>query len=144
MGARGKQSSADLSVVREDSGGTLSRIPDPPAHLGETAAAIWRSCVGTKPSDWFGDDALPILEAYCQHCASAQFLSDQVARFEASGSAVDHLEDYNKLLAARDRETRAAEAKARSLRLTNQAKWQPATAARKANQTSESKRPWET
>ena len=142
MGKRGPQS-GHLQPVRDDDSAALSRLPDPPQHLSPVAANIWRSCVGTKPRDWFGDDALPLLEAYCQHCASAQFLSERISAFEWSGEAVNELDDYNKLLAARDRETRAAEAKARSLRLTNQAKWQPATAARKASQTGQSKRPWE-
>jgi hypothetical protein len=142
MGKRGPGANK-LQVVREDESASLSRLPGPPDRLSPRAAEIWRSCVGTKPSDWFSDDALPLLESYCRHCASAEYLSDRIAAYEESGEAINELDDFNKLLAAREREYRAAEAKARSLRLTNQSKWQPATAARKASGAGQSKRPWE-
>lgn len=143
MGKRGPNA-GKLSVVGEEESARLSRLPDPPQRLSPRAAEIWRACVGTKPSDWFSDDALPLLESYCRHCASAEFLSNRIEAYEASDDAMHELDDYNKMLAAREREYRAAEAKARSLRLTNQAKWQPATAARKASGATQGKRPWDT
>ena len=136
-----RQKGASLEVVREDS--NLSRLPEPPRHLSPQQQNLWREVVNTKPADWFTADTFPILEAYVQHCTSAQALSDRISRMEYEGTAFVEMDEYEKLLKMRDRETKAAEARARAMRLTHQARWQPATAARKSEDSSGSKRPWE-
>ena len=138
---RGRQSAAALAVVREDT--NLSRLPEPPSHLSPMQSQLWRIVVGTKPADWFTEDTHPILEAYCQHAASAQCLSEKISALEYSGEAFSEIEEYERLLKMRDRETKAAEARARSMRLTHQARWQPATAAAKSKDGGAQKRPWE-
>lgn len=139
---RGPKQAGKLQVVRE--GGNLSRLPDPPDHLSPQQGDLWRAVVHTKPADWFTEDTWPLLEAYVQHATSAQQLSERISALEYSGEAFTELDEYDRLLRMRDRETKAADGKARSMRLTHQARWQPATAARKSEDATSKKRPWET
>jgi len=62
MGARGKPSKAELSVVVLD---PTQRQP-PPETLDVVEAGIWASIMDSLPSDWFRPSDWPLLAAYCQ------------------------------------------------------------------------------
>lgn len=118
--------------------------PKAPSYLSKKQRELWNSIVASKPADWFTPDSLPILEAYVEHATSASAISKRIAQLEASGKCWNgSAAEYHKLLDLRLQETKAAEARARSLRLTHQARWQPASAARKASQAPVGTRPWE-
>ena len=39
--------------------------PEPPANMGEAAAAVWRSVVGAMRSRWFTGENRDLLVRYC-------------------------------------------------------------------------------
>lgn len=118
--------------------------PKAPTYLSKHQRELWDRIIASKPADWFTADSLPILEAYIEHATSASAISKRIAQLEASGKCWNgSAAEYHKLLDLRLQETKAAEARARSLRLTHQARWQPASAARKAQQAPTGSRPWD-
>ena len=139
MAKRGKKSAASLAVVQVLPG----QRPEPPAELTEAQASVWRAVVQTKPADWFTDDTFPLLAAYCRHVVAARALSEAVDRFDMSLLAdEEHIKHYDKLLAMRERETRAVLALARSMRLTQQSRYDAKRASTAATQT-QARKPWE-
>lgn len=74
MDGPGRPSAASLAVA---SVGALPERPDPPSHLTDDEAAVWRDVVATKPADWFMRDSQPVLCAYCQAVVMHRVLSKQ-------------------------------------------------------------------
>jgi hypothetical protein len=58
---------------------------DPPAHLGDDAAEIWRATVNSLPADWFSAGTLPLLEAFCGLSVSQQLTLRALQLVERSG-----------------------------------------------------------
>jgi phage terminase small subunit len=83
MGTRGRKSSAELATV-SPAGISLTRRPEPPAHLGDDAAEIWRATVNSLPADWFSPGTLPLLEAFCGLSVSQQLTLRALQRAERS------------------------------------------------------------
>lgn len=130
MKQRGKKSSAALATVVVDVGRQMPRKP--PAELTDAQAAVWRQAVSGMAGDWLAPGAEPILVEYCRHVCRARLLEAQVSRFEVDWMRVDGgLERFDRLLQMAQRETSAAIACARALRLTPQSLMHPRTAARK-------------
>lgn len=139
MAKRGKKSAASLAVVPVVPG----KRPEPPAELTEAQAEVWRAVVQTKPADWFTDDSHPLLVAYCKHVVTARQLGAAIDAFNTALLTDDeHVKRYDKLLAMRERETRAITALARSMRLTQQARYDAKRANTAASQT-QARKPWE-
>src|SRR5690348_11664051 len=116
MGTRGRTSSAALSVV---AGTAIDGRPQAPADLTEFQRDVWNRTVGNEAADVFRTAALQqLLKEYCRHVESAHRVSALIALVEKPGAAVD-LDEYEKLLRMRDRETKALADKATKLRLTN-------------------------
>lgn len=140
MAQRGRKSAAALSVVSSIPG---SR-PEPPAELTEEQAEVWRSVVQTKPAEWFTDDSHPLLVAYCKHVTTARVLSQQIDRFEPEWLKEDDGPDrYKRLLDMREKETRAVTSLARSMRLTQQSRYDTSKAGRHAAKETAAKKPWQ-
>lgn len=78
----GRTSAADLSVVRI----TAADRPKPPDHMTDEQKVLWESITATKPADWFTDDTLPLLEAYCEAWLAHRQAS-LALRSESVGSA---------------------------------------------------------
>lgn len=122
----GKRSAASLEVapVAVFSPGR----PPAPAELSEAERAHWRAITGAMPSDYFRREHLPQLADYCRHLARGE-------RFDRMIDATDDqtpVADLDRLCRMRERETRAALALARSLRLTMTAQMRPETAGRRS------------
>lgn len=117
MTQRGRQSAASLSVAQNQSVAELKK-PEPPEHLTEEQAEIWRSVVEPLRYDWFTKETLGQLENYCRHMADARRLSIWIDQLWELGKP--ELKEYDDLLKSRERETRAANALARSMRITQQ------------------------
>ncbi|MEQ9464277.1 MAG: hypothetical protein RJQ10_11510 [Haliea sp.] len=125
MGTRGKQSSAALSVAP-----LSERRPGPPETLTEAQAAIWKRIVGVYPADYFRPDSFDILAAYCRHVDAAAILNHEIDRYTSDWLTEDDgLKRYKTLLECRDRESRAAMALARSMRITHQSRYTEKAAA---------------
>ncbi len=115
----------------------------PPVHISEAERAVWLQLVNDQPADAFTPAHQPLLELYCRHVTNARVLADEVATFDRAWLAdEDGLKRYDRLLAMSERETRAATAVARSLRITRQS-LDHATVARKVVAMPRTNKPWE-
>lgn len=137
----GRKSAASLAAVPVP----LSvRRPPPPVTLGEAEATIWRDIVGAMPADWFSRESYPTLTGLCRHTARADMLADLLKDFTPEWVKVEGgLQRLDKLLAMGARETTAATACARALRLTQQARILPRGAGRAMANHTPGPRPWD-
>lgn len=137
----GRKSAAALSVVS----GVIDGRPKAPDDLNEKQAEVWERTVANEAADTFKTAALQqLLKEYCRHVSSALKLSTMVEAMEALPTmGPDDLKDYDKLLAMRDRETKAITSTATKLRLTNQSRYQPSTAAVAAKRAGSEMKPWQ-
>ena len=135
MGARGKQSSASLSVISADGLSAIER-PKPPGELTPEQSAIWREVVNSMPADWFPRETLGLLSQYCRHAVSARRVAQLIASAE-SDSDFD-VEGYDRLLKMQEREGRAMSSLATRMRITQQATYDKTR--KKPKQVS---KPWE-
>jgi hypothetical protein len=117
LGARGRHSSAELSVV---AGGVVSAIERPaaPGELTDEQQAEWRSIVGRMPADWFPRETWALLAQYCRHVVAAKRIGQLIEQAEAD--AAFDLDAYDKLLKMQEREGRAMSSLATRMRLTQQ------------------------
>jgi hypothetical protein len=138
---RGRQSASDLTLVIDAS----RRQPlATPSELSDAQAQVWRDVVGSLPGDWISRASAPILIAYCRHVCRARLLESLIAHFEAEWTGIDGgLERLGALLAMAERETRAATACARALRLTPSTQMHPRTAGRALVNLPAGPRPWD-
>jgi hypothetical protein len=137
---RGRRSANDLGTVIIDASRTTP--PSPPAELTDAQAAVWRDTV--IAANWLSRAAHPILIAYCRHVCRARLLEMQIAKFEMRWTrAHGGLERLDRLLAMAERETRAATACARALRITPQAQMHPRTAGRAVENLPNGPMPWD-
>lgn len=138
----GRKSAASLAVVPVP----LSvRRPPPPEGIGEAESVIWRDVVGAMPADWFTRESYPTLTALCRHTARADMLAGLLKDFTPEWVKVEGgLQRLDKLLAMGARETTAATACARALRLTKQARILPRGAGRAMANNPAGSRPWDT
>lgn len=140
MKQRGRNTAGGLKVV--DTVEVCPRLA-PPAELSEYEASVWHSVVNTKPAEWFQADTRQLLIAYCKHCSTALVLDSQLDEFKPQWLAdSDGLDRYRKLTDMREKQTRAINALSRSMRLTQQARYDTQKAA-VADRKASGKKPWE-
>ena len=138
MGQRGKKSAASLSVVKPSSITAVAR-PDAPHDLAEDEAQVWLSVVNRMPADWFPTETHGLLDAYCRHAASVKHISELVDDLRnGKHQSEQWLQDYNKLMTMRERESRAMSALATRMRISQQAQYN-----HKKTTGSSVKKPWE-
>ena len=135
MGDRGRTSGAELSVVGPNGIETVRR-PEPLSELSDEQAVEWRAIVNRMPADWFPRETWSMLVQLCRHIVRARRLDQLLAAHEAAES-VD-IDEYDKLLKMQERESRAIMALSRSMRLTQQATYDPER--RKSKPT---RKPWD-
>ena len=139
MGARGRQSKAELAVIVKPE----FRRPPPPEGMPEDEAAIWRRTVAGESPDFFtGAVAKDNLALYCSSMAEADRLTKTIREFETKWlKSGDGIKRYALLTRQRDLHVNAAIKCARTLRLTNQSRYRAEQAATKAKK--HHKMPWE-
>lgn len=135
MAQRGRKSAAAEEATVTPIAG---RKPSPPEDLNDFQKQLWRDIVETKPADWFRKDTYPLLRSYCKHAWQASEIDAMLEELFASEGGRDGIPE---LLKARERESRAMMALARSMRITQQSQYDPKTAHRHKGPTS--KMPWE-
>lgn len=135
-----RKSAAALSVVV----GKIDGRPRPPSDLTDAQREVWERTVANEAATFFSTAALQqLLKEYCRHVVSAAKLARMIEQVEGIQSFdEDTIKAYDKLLLMRDRETKALGDKATKLRLTNQARYTPQSAATASKKTAERK-PWE-
>src|SRR5262245_58276345 len=120
MAKRGRKSAAELVMTDTLVVDVTRGMPSPaPPELTDAQAAVWRDAVASMPSRWLQRGAYPILVALCRHTCRGRLLEQQIARFKMEWlKAEGGLERLDRLLHMAERETKAAIACARALRLT--------------------------
>lgn len=104
----------------------------PSDHLTAEQAEIWRQTVHARSPDYFSQDSVPLLEEFCRVVVACRVLAAKVDAALSSGRP----EDSRALFEMRDRESKRLTSIATKLRITNQSRYTPlsaATAARKGN-----------
>lgn len=138
MGARGKASDAELSVVVVD---PTERRP-PPATLDTEEATIWKSIMDSLPADWFRPSDWPILAAYCQTAAQYEKATKELRGASLTLVADNGREYRNPLLSIQHTAALRLAALAVKLRLCPSSRMrQDATAARGKQQPAS--KPWQ-
>jgi len=143
MRQRGRKTTTGVDP-RVIEGGFAQRA-DPPDDLVPEAAAIWRLIVSSEPPDLISTAATrDLLKDYCRHRATADKVSAIIDLFQADWlKSKDGVKRYSDLCKVRDAEGRAAADKATKLRLTNQSRWHPTTAARASANMLKGPMPWD-
>ena len=101
---------------------------------------MWSEIVDSKPADWFDLDSVPVLKEYIRAALTCDSLAGVVE--EALAECGDARE-LKTILDMRDKEARRVASLATKLRLTQQSRYTPQSAAT-ANRKAGGKRPWQT
>jgi hypothetical protein len=140
---RGRVSEAEKNVNVIE--GLFGDRPAPPDDLNVTQAEIWRTIVASEPAEFFNTATLKsMLADVCRHRETASKLSAVIDSFQAEWLKVgEGAKRYASLLKMRDLEIRAAASLATKLRLTNQSRYIPQSAARMSRDAVKGTKPWE-
>lgn len=101
--------------------------PTPPA-LAERQAELWRQIVRSKPVSWWDAGSLPLLRALVCHIDTFELVQRHFAAIGPPGNP-DALEQLERLTRLRERESKNMSALAAKLRLTQQSRYTPQSAA---------------
>jgi hypothetical protein len=139
---RGRKSIQERLTVVE---GAFGNRPEPPGDLTERQQEIWREVVASEPATFFNTAALRgLLADYCRHRESSEGISTIIGQFKPEWlKSADGAKRYQSLLRMRELETRVAANLAGKLRLTNQSRYRPDTAATSARNMIQAPKPWE-
>lgn len=144
MAQRGRKSAAAIAVAAQVGPVVHEQRITPSLHLSDAEQVVWARLVNDQPAKAFTETHRDMLEMYCQHTVQAQVLADEIQNFKREWlSTDDGLKRYDRLLAMREREVRAASSLATRLRITRQATTDPKTVGRANAGVGRSRKPWE-
>lgn len=129
MAKPGRTSGAELAVQNHQVE-KLDR-PTPLTGLTTDQGDLWIDIVSDLPADWFPQHTHEILGQYCRHCISVRKLDQLISKMENDESF--DVDEYDKLLKMRERESRAASSHATRLRLTPQATYDKSKKKQQSN-----------
>lgn len=136
MGARGRNSKNELSVVSDQTIELVKRPPPPELLLPEQRLE-WERIVGIMPADWFRPETYPLLVQRCRHVDTSNKVAQMIWDLESNADEF-HIDKYDKLLRMQDRESARMVNLDTKLRLTLQS-----TRTAKDKKGDHSKKPWE-
>ncbi len=126
MKQQGRKSVAQLAVVKPD---TKSR-PAPPKELNDDEMVLWNRVTASKSVDFFDDGVVPLLTEYCRLKTQVDLVSKEINVYDPAWLETDKgVARYKNLTTIRDQAQGRMLALARAMRLTNQSRYQPVTAA---------------
>lgn len=105
MGARGRKSSAALTIVQRAAEIMVVKRAEPPECLSDEEAAEWREVVGTFPAEHFHRAIHPLLEAYCSHAVARRRIEQLIRNLEEGDEWTPN--KYSYLREMHDRESRS-------------------------------------
>ena len=117
MGARGKKSSAALSVIGVTKTGKMDR-PLAPVELTDEQTEEWNCIVDRMAADWFTRETHALLAQYCRHIIRARRMAQLIDAAEKEED-VD-VKTYRDLLKSEEEQSRAISSLATKMRLTQQ------------------------
>jgi len=130
-----------MSVVRV----TAMDRPRPPKGMTKAQRDLWNSITATKPADWFTDDTLPLLAAYCDAWHVHQLVSKVLRRrTEAHLVDPDERREFAKLEGVQRGAASSLASLASKMRLSQSARYGHRAANTKHERTLQgSKKPWQ-
>jgi len=144
MGTRGRKSKSELATLVQVVPVLVQQRLQPPLHINDAMRQVWVEAVNDQPADAFSDVHIPLLEMYCGHVVKARLVNQEIENFDLEWLRDDDgLKRYDRLTAIAERESRAASALARSLRITRQATVHPVTAGRANARMAKGAKPWQ-
>ncbi len=141
MGARGRKSAAELATIT-GTGIAVTRRPEPPAHLGDDAAEIWRSITNSLPADWFSAGTLPLLEALCGLTVSQRNTIRALQRIEREDDDFER-DEWERVLKQLGEVSGRIATLATRMRLTPQSRYGARGADTAARSVGDGPKPWE-
>ncbi len=141
MGARGRKSAAELATITS-TGIAVTRRPEPPAHLGDDAAEIWRSITNSLPADWFSAGTLPLLEALCGLTVSQRNTIRALQRIEREDDDFER-DEWERVLKQLGEVSGRIATLATRMRLTPQSRYGARGADTAARSVGDVPKPWE-
>ena len=142
MARSGRPSLASRVTTPVTSLMTNERLSPPPT-LTQAELSIWNQVVADQPATAFTKVHEEALYAYCRHSVYAHILSEKITNFDMSLLVdMDGIKMYDRLLVMHDRETKAIQLHARSLRITKQSIDQQ-TVARALLNDKKGRKPWD-
>ena len=140
MAQKGRKSTAGLSIVTPV---TLQR-PPPPDELNEKERAMWVDITNSKAVEYFDAGTVVMLAEYCRLKTTIEVMAVQINLFDPEWLASDDgVKRYRALTNIRDQAQGRLVTLARSLRLTNQSRFQPTSAATRSSPGKANNRLWE-
>lgn len=140
MNKRGRKSAASMALAPVQ---TMSRRPDAPLCLNDRATDEWFRVVNRMPSDWFTDETLSLLQAYCEHVAEGEAIQIMIEKVRPLAMRNDEsYKRYRDLLRDKELQTRAALSCATKMRMTQQSSYTDKSSATAKNK-SVTLKPWE-
>ena len=136
-----RKSQAALSVVPPTK---IDGRPKAPAEFSDAQKEIWDRIVANEHHETFKTASLQmLLKELVRHATSADRLTKLIEEVEKKTEFDSKdLEDLERLIRMRARETSAMADKATKLRLTNQSRYNTRTAGSRAKQAAEPRKPW--
>ena len=116
MAQRGRKSAGDLAAVS-----SIPERPKPPRELTRDQNKVWLRVVSALPIDWFGSETHDTLKQFCVHVVDAEKIRKWIDDLDAEAT----YKDFDNLLKMQERESRAMNALARSMRMTQQSTYIP-------------------
>ena len=125
--------------------GREERRPPPPEDMTDAQAALWRSIAEDEPQGWFDTAARQsLLRLYVEHLDFRAKLQGLIDRCPIEKMLEPDTEaGFERMLKARDRETKQLVSLATRLRLTNQSRYTPAAAGSAGRNAAKGPPPWE-
>lgn len=137
---RGRASVASMTTVAVK----IGERPQPPMSLNARAEDEWMRVVNRLPSDWFGDETLSLLQAYCEHVAEGEAIQMMIEKVRKTAMADDEsYKRYRDLLRDKELQTRAALSCATKMRLTQQSSYTDKAASTAQAKTTGGDKPWQ-
>lgn len=134
MGARGRKSAADKNT--QLAAELDAELLAPPKGMPEEERAVWLAAVSSKPPEWFREDSVPMLEAYCQTVVYCR-------RLRAQAQHADSIMDQVRFQRMLSTQTMLMMQLATKMRLTQQARMGPKKAARMERDAAVTGQPWD-
>jgi len=111
--------------------------------LNTRATDEWNRVVNRMPSDWFTDETLSLLQAYCEHVAEGEAVQLMIEKVRNTAMADDEsYKRYRDLLRDKELQTRAALSCATKMRMTQQSSYN-ALSSNTAKKTASTVKPWD-
>ena len=138
MTQRGRKSTASLATVTA----MPVRFLAPPDDLSPEEAEVWGRVIATKPGDWWDAGSTPLLAQYARATVQSEMVAELVRRVGlALASDPDELVRYKELRKIQNQLSIEMSTLARSMRLTQQARYRADKAEPHARKATGNK-PW--